>query len=102
MLRIRKKKILYNLLTLFSTFLLLLLIGEGVSRLAGVEKYGYDLMFKETGDERVFIPRPNASGFIKGSNVEINSDGLRDYEYSKEKSKDVYRIAVLGASFTFG
>jgi hypothetical protein len=32
--------------------------------------------------------------------VTINSQGLRDYEYSQTKRKNTYRIAVLGDSFT--
>ncbi len=43
--------------------------------------------------------RPNAeiSDIIK-----INSDGFRDYEYNKKKPKNVFRIAVVGDSVTFG
>ncbi len=43
--------------------------------------------------------RPNAeiSDMIK-----INSGGFRDYEYSQEKPPNVFRIAVVGDSVTFG
>ncbi len=43
--------------------------------------------------------RPNAeiSNMIK-----INSDGFRDKEYSQAKPKNVFRIAVVGDSVTFG
>lgn len=34
--------------------------------------------------------------------VKINSDGFRDIEYPIEKGDNVYRIAVIGDSFTFG
>lgn len=34
--------------------------------------------------------------------LKINSRGLRDYEYSYEKNKDVFRIIILGDSFAFG
>lgn len=32
----------------------------------------------------------------------INSHGFRDYEYSKEKDEEIFRIIVLGDSVTFG
>ena len=32
----------------------------------------------------------------------INSQGMRDYEYPYQKGKDVFRIAVLGCSRTYG
>lgn len=44
---------------------------------------------------------PNASAYLMGTDVEINSDGLRDAEYSVERNEK-YRIAVLGDSLTFG
>lgn len=34
--------------------------------------------------------------------VKLNSQGLRDYEYSLEKPEKVFRILVLGDSMTFG
>lgn len=33
-------------------------------------------------------------------NVKFNSAGMRDREYSKLKARDVYRIIILGDSFT--
>lgn len=44
---------------------------------------------------------PNASAYLMGSDVDINSDGLRDDEYAVERNEK-YRIAVLGDSLTFG
>ncbi len=37
-----------------------------------------------------------------GASVSINSKGLRDREYSYEKSEGTFRILVLGDSVTFG
>lgn len=45
---------------------------------------------------------PNSMGVILGANVKINSIGLRDYECLINKPHDVYRIIVLGDSWTFG
>ncbi len=39
---------------------------------------------------------------LYGVKVEINSKGLRDFEYSYEKPENTYRILVLGDSITFG
>lgn len=44
---------------------------------------------------------PGAEAHLMGVDVEINSDGLRDEEYSVERNNK-YRIAVLGDSLTFG
>lgn len=45
---------------------------------------------------------PLSEGFLKSVKVKINSDGLRDYEYSKEKSEGTYRIVTIGDKLTFG
>ena len=45
--------------------------------------------------------KPNTSAHLMGSDVDINSDGLRDDEYAVERNEK-YRIAVLGDSLTFG
>ncbi len=47
------------------------------------------------------VHRSNVDVELMGVRVRINSDGLRDQEYSVQKSK-AYRIAVLGDSLTFG
>jgi len=49
-----------------------------------------------------FAHEPNSHGFFKGQDVKINSQGLRDYEYSLAKPAGVYRILLLGDSTTFG
>lgn len=43
--------------------------------------------------------RPNAQ---VGELIRINSAGFRDYEFQKQKTNGVFRIAVLGNSITFG
>lgn len=43
----------------------------------------------------------NDYGWIS-KNVNLNKFGYRDFEYELAKSKDVYRIYVLGDSYTYG
>jgi len=50
----------------------------------------------------VFEFIPNSEGYIAGAYTKINSQGFRDYEYSKEKETNVFRIIIIGDSFTFG
>jgi hypothetical protein len=49
-----------------------------------------------------FGHQPNSHAFLMGQDVAINSQGLRDYEYSLAKPPGVYRILLLGDSTTFG
>ncbi len=49
------------------------------------------------------ILRPNAEGLWRKegfAHVKINSKGLRDYEYEYKKPDNVFRILILGDSFT--
>jgi lysophospholipase L1-like esterase len=45
---------------------------------------------------------PNARGHFMGYDVFINSQGLRDKEYTFEKPKNTTRILMLGDSLAFG
>lgn len=45
---------------------------------------------------------PGAEGIVAGVRVRINSYGLRDREFPVEKPSNMYRIVVLGDSWTFG
>lgn len=47
-------------------------------------------------------PTPGADVVEDGVRYRINSNGLRDYEYAVEKGKNVFRIAVVGDSVTWG
>ncbi len=54
----------------------------------------------QCGIMRGFVP--NKSGYFKGSIFKTNSFGLRDKEYSLQKSKNTFRIINIGNSFTLG
>ena len=59
-------------------------------------------IFYTTDYYRGFALRPGVEGHYQregGSDVRINSDGLRDREHTKAKPADTVRIAVLGDSF---
>jgi hypothetical protein len=49
-----------------------------------------------------FVHAPNTSAFLMGVDVRINSQGLRDREYSLAKPPGVYRVLMLGDSTTLG
>ncbi|MDY6807072.1 MAG: hypothetical protein SXA11_25125, partial [Cyanobacteriota bacterium] len=86
-------------------------IAEIGLRISGIEGIGKIPEFVESSPttfhttdlDRGWGLKPNASGWWRSegeSFVEINSDGLRDREYSKTKPENTLRIAVLGDSFT--
>ncbi len=70
----------------------------------GMEMWKYAVQLKQpVADPRLsFVHVPNSHAFLMGVDVEINSRGLRDYEYSLEKAQGVFRIMILGDSTTLG
>lgn len=75
---------------------------------------GLRVVMKDTFPPRFFEPhpefghfhRPNVEGWQRTSEyesyVKINAKGLRDEDYPYEKSDGVFRVLVLGDSFTEG
>lgn len=53
-------------------------------------------------DQIIYELKPNQTARFQHVPVTINSFGMRDRELTKEKPAGVYRIAVLGDSYTFG
>jgi len=81
-----------------------LLLGEFIMRIIIPplpETYGH-IHQPSTNSKLVYELVPNNKGVDMGAEVEINSHGLRDKEYRLEKQENVYRILVLGDSWTFG
>lgn len=68
-----------------------------------VEMSRYATEVKEKADNPKIghVHKPNAEAFLMGVDVNINSDGFRDDEYTVERNRS-YRIVVLGDSLTFG
>ena len=88
------------------TVILFSIIAEVIMQINSKEKNLVDTLsecVRESSDENMgleFIP--NSECTFKGTQVKINSQGLRDYEYKLEKQENVFRIVTLGDSYTFG
>lgn len=69
-----------------------------------MEMWKYAVALKQpVADPRLsFAHRPNTSAFLMGVPFAINSAGLRDREFTREKPAGVYRIVWLGDSTTVG
>ena len=65
-------------------------------------KYAVQLKRPVANPNLSFAHAPNRSAFLMGVPVSINSEGLRDREFSLEKPPGVYRVMMLGDSTTFG
>jgi hypothetical protein len=65
-------------------------------------KYAVQLKQPVSNPDLGFVHIPNGHAFLMGVDVNINSQGLRDYEYSLAKPPETYRIMTLGDSTTLG
>jgi lysophospholipase L1-like esterase len=65
-------------------------------------KYAVQLKRPVADRQLSFSHVPNGRAFLMGVDVRINPQGLRDFEHSLMKPKDIYRIMMLGDSTTFG
>ncbi|MGA9142877.1 MAG: SGNH/GDSL hydrolase family protein [Candidatus Acidiferrales bacterium] len=65
-------------------------------------KYAVQLKRPVANPQLSFSHASNRTAFLMGVPVSINSDGLRDREFTREKPPGVYRIMMLGDSTTFG
>lgn len=100
----RGNKILFTLVFFLISLLLAFLVVEATLHLFWPKKHlvkqiPYELHQKSNNPKLVYVPRPNGKSRNGHS---INSLGFRDYEYSIEKPPHVFRIAVIGDSFTYG
>jgi len=66
-----------------------------------MSRYAVEVKSKSDNPKIGHVHRPNATAYLMGVDVEINSDSMRDDEYEVERNAS-RRIAVLGDSLTFG
>lgn len=64
-------------------------------------RYANDLKIP-VDDERSHIHAQSKNAHIMGKEVQLNSHGLRDREFSYEKPNNTFRIISIGDSYTFG
>lgn len=102
-----------EILLLIITLLIIFLISESLAR---VYYFGFENAFsseiitslagsgldkRSDNCEIIYELKPNIKiGVLDFKKMETNSQGLRDKEYSIEKPPGVYRVVVLGDSFT--
>ncbi|MEC9374746.1 MAG: SGNH/GDSL hydrolase family protein [Pseudomonadota bacterium] len=66
-----------------------------------MSRYAVDVKIKSDDPNIGHEHTPGANAYLMGVDVKINSDGMRDSEYTIERNAK-HRIAFLGDSLTFG
>ena len=107
------KNLTINLGLTFTTLIFTITVGEIGLRIAGIKSpppLRIDLELDDNSPYTFKDPyrgwggNPNGKSFWNGegipSEINMNSGGFRDYERSKTKPKNGFRIALLGDSFT--
>ncbi len=98
------RKLRHLTLSLLVTFVLLeIIIREfGLAYDPQFDQRGKSILIDSADPEiRKELP-PNFDGLMLGAQVKTNSFGMRGPEIPLEKPPGVYRIAVLGDSWSFG
>lgn len=100
----KNKDLFKNIALMLFTFFIIFAILEGGARLIADEPPIHQPGLYVPSENKIISYELNKSyeGIYSGAYTKINSQGLRDKEYSSEKPSNTYRIVVLGDSFTFG
>lgn len=112
----KKFKLWQKLVFGLASVLIFFLMSEAILRIAGVNsnpKNLYFLLNPELSYPKFYLKDKNLfwklrpdqiikGGFFVEGEYQINSHGLRDYEFSEEKKSGTVRIICLGNSCTFG
>jgi hypothetical protein len=100
----RLKTAVLRVVLLSGSLLFALVLAEFGIRLVAPQTLA--LNYTEWDPDTGFKNRPNANGFFNSAEftmeVRINATGQRDREFPRAKRAGIYRIVVLGDSFTFG
>ncbi len=101
----RRKQYLLNLLVFLGSLLLCLALGEVLIRI--IQPMAMRFISIEAADSKLgFRLKPNRHVKLRVANykfeIQTNSQGLRDREFTIPKPSNVFRIVALGDSFTFG
>lgn len=102
------KKLINILVLVFTIFLFFVILEITIRALNLVEVApkirinALSFLEKSENPNLLYQLKPNTKTDSYGTEVRINSKGLRDYEYSLEKPPNTFRIAVVGDSVTFG
>jgi hypothetical protein len=84
-----------------SCILIMLFSTELVLRLYGWREY--PKLYEEISDPDIrWLHRAGFKGWLWSTDIKINSQGLRDREYSFDKPEDTFRIFAVGECTTFG
>ena len=93
----------FSLLVLEQTYRAYLFGGASFSidRMNSIHGLGISGLIKPSNNsEIIYELKPNLDTYFKLTKFNTNSNGLRDIDYSLSKSGGVYRVALIGDSFT--
>lgn len=65
-------------------------------------RYSLELKAEKKDSDVGYLHKPSSKARLMGVDVEINSKGLRNKEFSEEPKPNLHRIIFLGDSLTFG
>jgi lysophospholipase L1-like esterase len=98
----KTKHLLQNLTILLLGIVVFIFLGEAITRLVVLSSDSLPIDFV-SDDDLNYRMKPNSRGVsIHGIHYQVNSQGLRDYDYPYEKQKDNFRILLLGDSVALG
>lgn len=99
------KNIIKKLTLFLVTIFIMLILSEIIIRISNIVNVFIPTknLYRNSANKNIgYELVPGFTGEVNGVNVSINSDGLRDRDYSIDKPDNTFRIWVAGDSLTFG